>query len=387
MPPPPLILNRLVSARYLLDHSGPRLTKHSDSRAVAHAVLMAHDAAELALGAMAEYTQAPISDKTSFPELLEAVNPKIQPTGLTGLGDFKRLNKIRVAFKHHGLLPDTGTWFNVIDLISHYLDQACKAVFGIALTEVEAAHLIQDPEIVQLITEARSDNANEKFREALEKLANALLKANLTLFNQPLSVLPGDPDPQQALLLTGYGVDPSSFIIMQQLLPTVSASGIAWKRHETGHPGNWTEENVSFCADTLIEVLLRLQSVHPLPQPTRFYHRYRDVLTITVEHPEIRKAQQFFHPEVAKLSMSSVPLEGNELTIGDKIYGRFSVCQDGDGCFSDPNADIENAEWIKIDAPVCEKYRFHPDHFLTVRRKHVAISFEELKEENPLAEE
>lgn len=57
----PAILHRLVSARFLLDSSGPRLNKHSDSRSVAHAVLIAHDAAELALGAMIDHFQAKVS--------------------------------------------------------------------------------------------------------------------------------------------------------------------------------------------------------------------------------------------------------------------------------------------------------------------------------------
>src|SRR2546423_15704060 len=120
-----VILNRLLSARFLLENSGRHLNRHSDSRAVAHGVLMAHDAAELTLGAIAEELQLSLAEKVTFPELTKAINDKFIvlhaantskfPSGLSGQLYLNKLNKVRVAFKHHGELPNVGSWFEVMD--------------------------------------------------------------------------------------------------------------------------------------------------------------------------------------------------------------------------------------------------------------------------------
>src|SRR5438045_3775502 len=99
------IVNRLISARSLLENSGSRLNRHSDSRSVAHRVLTAHDAAELTIAALSEHLQTCLSDKATFTEILKAVNEKMGPNGLPGHNFLTRLNKVRVAFKHHGELP------------------------------------------------------------------------------------------------------------------------------------------------------------------------------------------------------------------------------------------------------------------------------------------
>lgn len=305
------VLDRLVSARSLLEHSGPRLNPQSDSRVVAIAVVLSQDAAELALKAVADQLNIKAAKDLAFPKLIDEIQTQLTISGPV-TNYLKRLNDARVSFKHQGNLPDSGTWFNAVDLTVDYLNEICKLVFSIPLSEIDLVHLIRDPYVITLLQGAKTEQKNTRFKEALEEIAHALDGANRSIFPAGLLAVPGNPDTQLALLLTGYGVDPASFIIMQQLLPTLDIYGkITWNRNETGHAGNWNNENVSFCLETVIDLIIRLQGASPLPQPKRFYDMFRDVVTVTVEpsHNILRTRYPF-----SRVKQPNTPSR--------KVYGR-----------------------------------------------------------------
>jgi len=79
-------LQRLLTAKQLLARIGP-LTPTSDALAVAHAILTAHDAAELALSALAEHLRVPLKkDKAFLMEYVVAIadHLKLQGGKLSG---------------------------------------------------------------------------------------------------------------------------------------------------------------------------------------------------------------------------------------------------------------------------------------------------------------
>jgi len=370
------ILDRLISARSLLEHSGPRLNLQSDSRAVALAVVLSQDAAELALKAIADQLNIKATRDFSFPKLVEEIQAQLTVSSAV-VNYLKRLNDARVSFKHQGNLPDSGTWFNAADLTANYLNEICKLVFGIPLAEIDLVHLVSDPHVVALLQGAKTEHKNNRFKEALEEIAHALDDANRSIFPAGLVVVPGNPDPQIALLLTGYGVDPASFIIMQQLLPQLDLYGkITWVRHDTGHPGNWNGENVSFCLETVIDLIVRLQGASPRPQPKRYYDVFCDVVTVKVEHPTIFCGQDVHFPG----SNSPRPVRVKSMdgvNKGDKIYGRVSV-SDENGNLPISSAELENTEWIRVTSATCKGESQSYDQFLVVKREHVDISVEEI---------
>lgn len=371
----PAILHRLVSARFLLDSSGPRLNKHSDSRSVAHAVLIAHDAAELALGAMIDHFQAKVSSKATFGQLADAVSEKLSANGLPGHHYLNKLNNVRVAFKHHGELPDSGSWFDVIETTTNHLNDACLAVFNLRLIEVDTSDLIEDVEAHSLIKEAKQLKKDEFFKESLEKTGLALDRINWSPSNLPYISL-GKADPHLALLLSGYGIDPSSFIVLQELLPRIQLNGPKWTLHQNGHPHNWVEENASFCLDTAVQIILLLQRAPHRPRPINFYDVYRYVFIVNTEHAEVRRGRRVYLSGAEDdIFTTSVPIPG--FTAGDKIYGRAVCCADPDGRFTDEDLDLSDASWLKVDHPYCEKLSCQTEEFLIVRREHVNISYEE----------
>jgi len=378
-------LNRLISARFLLDNSGPTLNRHSDARAVAHAVLVSHDAAELALTAIADGLKLGLSDRTDFPTLIDKL--KSQPAfsaGFSGDVFFNKLNKVRVAFKHHGNLPDPGSWFDVVNITAGYLDDVTKQVLGIALSEIDAADLIVDARVRSWIGKARERREAGFFKEALEMLARALYRSNL-LFPNGVEIYPGNPDAQQALILSGYGIDPSAYIVLQQLLPSVVIDRLVWNLHTTGHKMNWTERNVNFATDALISVVVTLQNARPRPQPLKFEDVYVDVLTINRPSPDVRRISLLFSERDAAVRDTGITLTG--FVVGDTIRGKVSVCYDEMGEVVEQDTwNPEGAEWLRVDGAHSSKYE--SGHFLfealVVKRAHVDISHEEIR--RPLLE-
>lgn len=323
----PAILDRLVSARSLLEHSGPPLNPKSDSRAAAQAIVLSQDAAELALRAIADQLSLKGGREITFPQLVDDVQ-KSTP-GLSGpaASYLKRLNDVRVSFKHKGNLPDAGTWYDATVQTMQYLNELCTEVFNIPLAAIDLVHVIQDPHIVKLLEGAKIERENGRFKEALEEIAHAFAAANSSIFPHGLIVWPGRPDAQVALLLSGYGIDASSFIAMQQLLPKHNIiGGVSWNHYEFGHSGNWTDENVRFCLDTVINLMVRLQGAHSRPQPKKFYDVFCHVLTVKVKRPHVTGA----HEVTFAGSGGPVVILGHaaELDIGDTIEGQLSPCNE-----------------------------------------------------------
>ena len=370
------VLDRLVSARALLEHSGPCLNPQSDSRAVALAIVLSQDAAELALKAIADQLNIKATRDLSFPKLVEEIQGQLAISGPIA-NYLKRLNDARVSFKHQGNLPDSGTWFNAVNLTADYLNEICKLVFSIPLSEIDLVHLIRDAHVVALLQGVKKEQKNKRFREALEEITHALDDANHSIFPTGMLIEPGNPDPQLALLLTGYGVDPASFITMQRLLPKLDWYGkITWIRNDTGHPGNWSEENVAFCLETVIDLILRLQGASRLPQPKRFYEVFREVIIIKVEHPTIFCGQDMPFPGSNRPTPLRVkPLDG--VSKGDQIYGPVSASDDN-GNLPIGAAGVENSEWIRVTAATYKGETQGYDQFLVIKREHVDISVEEI---------
>jgi hypothetical protein len=375
----PVILNRLISARFLLENSGPRLNRHSDARAVAHAVLISHDAAELALTAFADHLKLGLPDRTEFPKLIEQLKAQsVFSSGFPGDVFFNKLNKVRVAFKHHGVLPDSGSWFDVVDTTLGHLDDASKLVLGTGFSEIDTANLIADTKVKRWIVKAREKKETGDFKEALEMLARALYRSNV-LFPSGVQITPGDPNAQQALVLSGYGIDPSAYIVLQQLLPSVSSEALVWNLHATGHEMNWTEENVAFATDALVSLVITLQHARPRPQPLKFEDVFVDVLTINTSSPDVRKISLLSLSEEFAVRDSGVAL--TDFVVGDTIRGRVSVCYDESGEVLEQDSwSADGAEWLRVDGASSSKYDFRSLFFeaLVVKRAHVDISYEEI---------
>lgn len=100
----------------------------------------------------------------------------------------------------------------------------------------------------------------------------------------------GKPRFEDALRLADFGVKAGDFLALQKLLPTVTAGSkgdvraLKWETRETGHAGNWTEDNVRFCLATFLDVAIKTQHAPWLPWAASFHYIYVD--TLTAKHDE-----------------------------------------------------------------------------------------------------
>src|ERR1035438_3035288 len=121
----PELLRRLLIGRRMLCSFCPSLTPESDALAVAQAILLSHDAAELVLSAIAESVSA--TRKTDRMALMDYVNAISEKTGtaFAGRAFFESLNRERVSFKHYGIPPNREAFHRVVTRTYEHPDQAC----------------------------------------------------------------------------------------------------------------------------------------------------------------------------------------------------------------------------------------------------------------------
>jgi hypothetical protein len=379
------ILNRLISASHLLESSGPPLTRAASSILLAQRILQAHDASELVLLALVGHlslTPLEIDGKSrkepSFMALTRAVlsacKSSDHDSGFERL--FSDLNESRVAFKHHGRLPDPGTTYSLPSDVEVALNKICHTLLGSSLSDIDLAEAVADSDARAYFSSAKQLINRSEFKDALEQIALALADI---FWNYPSTAYfeVGAPSTEYALLLSGRGIDPASFLLMQQLLPICRwPSDIEWETRTFGHPGNWTEDNAIFCLNTAVRVAICLQDSQQPVRPLDFYSLYEDVLTVIEPEAEaVLKRGSVWLPQ-------SVKSEAIKLEIGDTIHFRATGHWiKSEAMFPKQEVNFEFAEWIAAARPEGAKIPKCDSTddlmMLWIRKSHVEISFQE----------
>jgi hypothetical protein len=349
------ILNRLISARHLLESNGSPLTRAVSSILLAQRILQVHDASELVLLALASHSSitakeidGKVRKEPSFMALTRAVLSACQSAGYAS--NFERLffdlNDSGVAFKHHGRLPDPGTTYSLPNDVESVLNGICQALLGTSLIDIDLAEAVADSDAKLYFASAKQLINRSEFKAALEHIALALTDVFWS-FPGTAYFEVGAPSTEHALLLSGRGIDPASFLLMQQLLPICRwPSDIEWETRIFGHQGNWTEANASFCLNTAIRVAIGLQDSQQPIRPLDFYDVYEDVLTVihSASIATLKRGSGWL-PQ----SIRSVPVELKE---GDTIRCRATGhSAKNDDLFPKQEVDFENAEWIAAARP------------------------------------
>jgi hypothetical protein len=269
-------LRRILLARHFLGMSPTQLSPSASPLTVAQAVLHAHDAAELVTAAVASHIEAPLKQKMFLMEYIEAIEQKTRQA-FPGRSFFSDLNEARRVAKHHGLLPAVADFHDAPEKTKMQLDSACRVHLGSGLEEIGLEVLIELDSTLDLYKQARNAKDNQDYKLALELLGRALRDL---LDASPFVIEVGAADPKAALELIGLGVDPFTFLSMQEFLPTVHFNGsVEWKTRETGHQGNWTCINVDFCLEAFLDIAVKVQNAPSRPVAVSFDYIFDDVLT------------------------------------------------------------------------------------------------------------
>jgi hypothetical protein len=344
----PSVLNRLIAARHLIDTSGQELSALSDPLAVAQKILIAHDAAELVLLALLSQLGLKATDKTFMAHVQLVVGKAFEnePALIASTSHLMDdLNRLRVDFKHHGLLPDSRSSYHLYTDVVAVVDSLCDRVFGRPLVGIDHTAAIQQGEISSQFEKARLLIDQGNHRGALEAIAVGL---SVAFWNLRVSAMVGEPSSETALLLSGRGIDPASFLTMQKLLPMAQwpLGEPGWTLRKTGHEGNWTKENAEFCLRTAISTVVRLQSAPLLPRPIDFYEQFEDVVEIVADHPVVHLVHGYY---------LSGPVQADVfdgLSKGDQVIGQaFGEFELGREFTQELGTNLDSAIYIAVKHP------------------------------------
>lgn len=278
------VLRRLLVSKQFLASATGHLTPTSDQAAVAKMILTAHDAAELAAAAIADHLRVPgLTGEAFLMNYPSKISNHVPDKGeFPGTSFLKQLNTARKDFKHVGILPDSRTWYRVIDNTWDYVKSWCRLYLEIDLDDIDLHDLLENDSIKNIYEQAKDLFAQGSYQQALEQLAIAVYWI-LEEFPGIRFPLLGKRRPDDALMLSAYGVRASDFLSLQEFLPEVelqtdTSLRVRWNPRETGHPGNWTERNVRFCLETFIDIALKIQHAPWHPQPVPFYAVFDDLI-------------------------------------------------------------------------------------------------------------
>lgn len=275
------VFERLLLAKALLCEIDVVPTVRPDGLTTARYILIAHDAAELVLAAIARHLQCSIGDSAYLMNYVGAIK---QTTGqdIPYRNFFSDLNRQRTDIKHHGLMPNVDQWGNVAEVVHRHISSLCEKYLNVQLAHVDESILVQHEEAKLLIAEAKTLYADGKYQHVLEKLAHALFvlfRDNPALRNMEI----GKPRAEDAIRLTAFGVNANEFLALQEFLPSVSEDddnvSFRWNQEEHGHPANWTAEAAEFCLNTIVHVAVRIQNATWIPSAIDFLYVYEHKVT------------------------------------------------------------------------------------------------------------
>jgi hypothetical protein len=285
------ILRRLLVAKHLLASNLGQLSPHSDATAVARMILTAHDAAELALAAIANHVGVPdLRDPVYLMDYPGKIAAKATIPFL-GTDFLRRLNAARVGFKHYGNLPDPQSWHRVVENTWGWMDDWCRTYLGIPLESIDLEALLADADVREHYRLAKEAYAQTDYKASLEHLGFAMFRVATAAPGvgwPTIGARTGSKkDTESALMLSVFGVKPSDYLALQDFLPGVSwiiaANGpevkLEWDLRGKGHVGNWTDTNVRFCLETFLDLALKVQHAPRVPFALQYGSVFQDAIT------------------------------------------------------------------------------------------------------------
>ena len=273
------VLRRVILAKDLLREAQGACGAPHDRSAFAKGVLLLHDAAEAALGAIADHLHAQVRRE----EPLLGYYDRIRETDpghreVPYRTQVRALNAARIDIKHVGLFPDPRACAHFPAAVENLLESLCETYLGLPLESVSLACLIRDERIRTLVEQVDQAIERGAYEEALRLLAEAVFHAfeDKKLFIGPLArAFARGADPhavdfpepfslQSTVTLLQHGVDPYRFYRFKNLAPAIGKNRttdelvVFWDKHY-GHPGNWTKQNATFCRDVALDAILKFQ--------------------------------------------------------------------------------------------------------------------------------
>jgi len=288
------MVRRLAFVKYLYSNA----LKQSKAPAPLNAasILGMHDAAEFFLGLACEHLNTGKTD-FAFMDYWEIINKKLASSELQQKVAMGRLNKARVALKHHGALPSSLNIEAHRATITNFFQDNVPLVFEKTLDEISLVEFVNPESARQKLKLAQEFIQKEEIKPALENVAAAFEEmiydyearkrefyrspyffgeemTFLSSFHMDLDesmtgsgrlsefvdkVKESIEEIQSAIKILALGIDYRKYAKFKQIVPSVSRVinghiSIWWHRSAEG----LTIEDVNFGIDFVIEASLAL---------------------------------------------------------------------------------------------------------------------------------
>ncbi|MCL4524510.1 MAG: hypothetical protein M1453_12170 [Acidobacteria bacterium] len=286
------VVERLLVSKSLLARVRFQPLAEPDRLSLASQILTAHDAAELALAAIADHLgKLPTKDKHYLMDYFDPIKSVHPERDVFAKEYFSQLNRVRVDIKHYGLFPDAKQWARVAETVYGHVSKWCSEYLGVTLEMLNESALLTNDLVKKRFLAAQETLNMKCYKEALELVGVALyevFESNAAL--RGLAV--GRPRPEDAIKLAAFGVHANDFLALQEFLPEVRGTRendleIKWTQEQYGHPGNWREETTRFCLNAFLDVALRIQNAQWIPGPAHFHALYEFKVTAARDGVEV----------------------------------------------------------------------------------------------------
>ena len=288
----PEVTELLLISKSILDRLRTQTPATPDRHSIAINILLAHDAAELALAAIANQCgRLPSGNQHYLMDYFAPLKTLHPESEVTGRGYFDQLNRVRLNLKHKGIFPDPQQWAQVAERVYEHVSTWCANYLQLDFDELDQSVLLNDPTVKEHYEKAKTHFAQGDYREVLEESAQAL---NAVFEKKPAlsGISVGKSSAEDAIRLAAFGVQANDFIRLQRFLPKVTSDSaelkkLIWTQDENGHPGNWHEEAARFCLATVIDIAVKVQTAAWIPGPVPFHAIYEYKVEATKDDVEI----------------------------------------------------------------------------------------------------
>lgn len=148
-------VRRVSLARYLYELGMSNLKSGNDLHLFAGVTLL-QDAVEAFLVAVGEHVGAAIDARADFDKYFVRINEKRAPAHLPFQSQLLRLNRIRVASKHHGIQPSREECERLALSVRGFFEVVTSDVFGAVFATVSALDLLDEGDVKAALTEAKT---------------------------------------------------------------------------------------------------------------------------------------------------------------------------------------------------------------------------------------
>ena len=280
-------VTRLALARYLLQHAEAALKNPQPLCSLA--LLSAHDAIEMLLDVLAETVNASIATGSNFDSYWNGLKNSSAPVHLPLERQMKRLNRARVALKHHGQRPSGDQLIAHLDNARAFMEDVCDKNFAASLSDISLIDLIKNERVRDLLRDAHQALDRDELQEAFTKAAIAMVCSSTDNYqflyrrqvsermrlgsfsfedHEDLYLFAETIDNQfdhvfgrldDVISLVSLGIDLASYNKFKMLTPVVGiiASGEAhhvWRRTPSDKP-----EDARWCIDFVTDLVLRVE--------------------------------------------------------------------------------------------------------------------------------